>query len=87
MYIENMQMLYFILNGGKWRRTFLQTWIHTMRILKKQKLNASITYLYKSPMEFMWCSLMPLITSELPINIHHELQIFFEKNYFFVSFM
>ena len=42
MYIENMQMLYFILNGGKWRRTFLQTWIHTMRILKKQKLNASM---------------------------------------------
>ena len=46
-----------------------------------------IYYLYKSPMEFMWCSLMPLITSELPINIHHELQFFFEKNHFFVSFM
>ena len=36
-----------------------------------------IYYLYRSPMEFMWCSLMPLIISELPINIHHELQIFF----------
>ena len=46
-----------------------------------------IYYLYKSPMEFMWCSLMPLIISELPINIHHELQFFFEKNHFFVSFM
>ena len=28
-------------------------------------------------MKFIWCSLMPLITKKLPINIHHHLQFFF----------
>ena len=66
--------------------TFKIWYVYHNADFEKAKIKC-IYYLYKSPMEFMWCSLMPLIISELPINIHHELQFFFEKNHFFVSFM
>ena len=49
---------------------------HTMpHLLSSNSVNC-IYDLYKPRMKFNWCSLMPLMISELPIMIHHQLQIF-----------